>query len=70
MQQVEELAAIGARVDITAVGQQLHASAAAGHVEQPRVETPLENFQNLMQLVNAEAASTKIGKRPFCGGRP
>src|SRR4051812_4091193 len=41
-QQVEELPAIGSRVDLVAVGQQLNAAAATGRLEQPRAELRLE----------------------------
>src|SRR5262245_16808415 len=43
LEQVEELAAIGARIDILAVCQQLHLATAAGRFEQPRVELLAQN---------------------------
>ena len=58
MQQVEEVTSFCTRVDVTAVGQQLHASAAAGRIEQASPEAVAQDFENLMQLVDAETSAT------------
>src|SRR3954471_21542308 len=62
MQQVEELAARRPRVDVAAVGQQLHAAAAAGRVEETDAEALFQRFQNQMELVHREAAAAKVGE--------
>src|SRR5712671_3619499 len=61
VQQVEKLAAIGAGVNVASIGEELHTSAAAGGVKQPRVEPPAQRFQNLVQLMHREAAPPEIG---------
>ena len=60
MQQVEEVAVFGARVDVTAVSQQLHASTAAGCIEQASPEPVPQDFENLVELVDAETPASKI----------
>ena len=62
MQQVEEVAAIGARINVAAVSQQLHASSAASRIEQACPEPVPKDFENLMKLVDAETATSKIGE--------
>src|SRR5262245_58844470 len=62
MQQVEEVTAISARIEIAAVGQQLHASSAASRVEQAGTEPVPEDFENLVELVDGETAAPQIGK--------
>src|SRR5438445_5221151 len=60
LQQVEEPAVGAASVNLPAVGKHLHRPAAAGRVEQPLAELLLQNADDLMQLVDAEAAPSEI----------
>src|SRR5437899_8941028 len=62
MQQVEDLAAVGARVDVSTIREQLHASAAAGRVEQTDAKTAAQDFENLMELVDGEAAAAQVSE--------
>src|SRR5262252_1720739 len=62
LQQVEECAAGGARVDLPAVGQQLYGSSAARGLEQPMAEVLLQDAQQLVQLMDRESASAQVGE--------
>jgi len=62
MQQVEEVAAFGARIDLPSIRQQLNMSAAAGGLEQAHTESVSQDLENLMQLMDAEASSAEVGQ--------
>src|SRR5262245_22184757 len=52
LEQVEELTAIGPRVDVLTIRQQLYFASAASGFEQPRAELVTQNPDELVQLVN------------------
>src|SRR5580765_4242082 len=54
LEQVEEFAALGARVDVLSIRQQLHASTATGRLEQPHAELLAQNPDEQMQLVDGK----------------
>ena len=62
-QQVEELPLRRARVDSAAVGQQLHAAAAAGRFEQPDAELVLQDARRWREAAGIEKpALAQIGE--------
>src|SRR5215467_15032397 len=60
IQQIEEVTAIRARINLPPVSEQLDASAASGRLEQTDAETVPQDRENLMQLVDAEPTSPEI----------
>src|SRR5580765_6848665 len=60
LQQVEELAALGARVDVLTIRQQLNLSTATGRLEQPCAELLAQNPDKQVQLVDGEPPSPQF----------
>src|SRR5262245_18443890 len=61
-QQVEDRALGAAGVDLAAVGQQLHRSAAPGGIEQPLAELLAQHSENLVELLDLEATPPQVGE--------
>src|SRR5262245_47007013 len=61
-QQVEKSAALRARVDLAAVGEELHGAAAARCVEEPLAEPVVENPEQHVELMDGEAAMPQVGE--------
>src|SRR5262245_43998737 len=61
-QQVEERAAVRARVDVAAVGQELHRAASTRRLEQALAEVLAQDSQQLVELMDRKPSPPEIGE--------